>query len=195
MNYLAHIYLSGNDREVQLGNFIADSIKGKQLERYGIGIQKGIRMHRAIDYFTDTHPLVKKGGARLFPTFRHYHLVLMDMFYDHFLAKNWCEYSESSLADFAQDFYRFLEIRTDDLPLRNQKSLPYLIEENWLVKYAELDGLAYILKQMTHRIQYKVELWKGVDFLVQFYAEYENEFHAFFEDLQLYVRENPDARW
>jgi acyl carrier protein phosphodiesterase len=195
MNYLAHIYLSGNDREVQLGNFIADSVKGKQLERYETGIQKGIRMHRAIDYFTDTHPLVKKGGARLFPTFRHYHLVLMDMFYDHFLAKNWHRFADNSLEDFAQDFYRFLERRTDDLPLRNQKSLPYLVEENWLVKYAEIDGLTYILKQMTHRIQYKVELWKGVDFLEAFYTEYEDEFYAFFDDLQQYVRENPDAKW
>ena len=88
MNLLAHFYLAGNDIPLQIGNFIADFVKGKQINDFDKKVQEGIILHRAIDHFTDTHEIVKQSKQRLFPTYRHYAAVIMDIAYDHFLAKN-----------------------------------------------------------------------------------------------------------
>lgn len=195
MNYLAHLYLSGQNRQVQLGNFIADSIKGKQYLQYPDDVRKGIIMHRAIDFYTDTHPVFRKGASRLFGEFRHYHLVLMDMFYDHFLAKHWKEYATLPLHIFAQDFYGFLISKKAELPPRTQNLLPHLIRDNWLMKYETPTGLEFILRQMTHRIKKRYRLEEGVKYLIKFYPEYENEFFEFFDDIQKYVAENQEGKW
>ena len=90
MNFLAHIYLSGDDPNIQLGNFIGDFVKGRNLvEQFGHEIAKGIELHRAIDEFTDKHPIVKLSKVRLREKYRHYAPVIVDIFYDHYLAKNW----------------------------------------------------------------------------------------------------------
>lgn len=195
MNYLAHLYLSGDNRQVQLGNFIADSIKGKQYLDFPLNVQKGILMHRAIDTYTDTHPIFRKGASRLFGEFRHYHLVLMDMFYDHFLAKHWEKYAILPLPIFAQNFYGFLISKKAELPLRTQNQLPYLIRDNWLMKYQTTRGLEFILRQMSHRIKNKYALEKGIKSLIKFYPDYESEFFVFFDDIRQFVQENPEGRW
>lgn len=195
MNYLAHLYLSGDNRQVQLGNFIADSIKGKQYLQYADDIRRGILMHRAIDTYTDTHPVFRQGASRLFGEFRHYHLVLMDMFYDHFLAKHWEKYTTLPLHIFAQDFYGFLISKKAELPLRTQNQLPYLIRDNWLLKYQTTRGLEFILRQMSHRIKNKYALEKGIKSLIKFYPDYESEFFVFFDDIRQFVQENPEGRW
>ena len=89
MNFLAHIYLSGDDPELKIGNFIADAVKGKKYTTYPQKIQEGIILHRKIDSFTDAHPIVKKSASRLFSKYGHYNSVIVDILYDHFLAKNW----------------------------------------------------------------------------------------------------------
>lgn len=195
MNYLAHLYLSGNNRNLQLGNFIADSIKGKQYLQFEGDVRRGILMHRAIDSFTDQHPVFRKGASRLFSTFRHYHLVLMDMFYDHFLAKNWSHFSEVPLQIYAQDFYGLLISQKDRLPERTQKLLPHLVRDNWLVKYETPEGLEFILRQMTFRIKNKVPLHEGIGPLIHYYSDYEAEFFTFFKEIQIFIAENPGGKW
>ena len=98
MNFLAHIYLSGEDEGITIGNFIADGIKGKKYLSYPASIQKGILLHRGIDSFTDSHPTVRQSTARLHENYGHYSGVIVDILYDHFLAKNWEEYHEQDLA-------------------------------------------------------------------------------------------------
>src|SRR5690554_6869802 len=118
MNFLAHIYLSGNDEEVILGNFIADGIKGKTYENYPKGIQTGILLHRGIDTFTDAHPIVRQSTKRLHKNFGHFSGVIVDVFYDHFLAKNWKTYSNEPLEEYVQRFYGLLQRHYDSLPKR-----------------------------------------------------------------------------
>lgn len=187
MNFLAHIYLSEGNEAIAIGNFIADSVKGKSYTKYSEYIQKGIVIHRSIDFFMDTHPLVKQGADRLFPVFRHYHLVLMDMFYDHLLAKNWQLYSEIPLEVYSENFYQLLEKNIAILPDNTLRMLPHLRRENWLVQYATLEGLAFILFQMNYRIRHKVDLVSGIEIFRQYETEYKNEFEAFFEEVQAFV--------
>ncbi|MEX0290603.1 MAG: DUF479 domain-containing protein, partial [Flavobacteriaceae bacterium] len=94
MNFLAHIYLSFGDDEITIGNFIADSIRGKKYKHLPERVQKGVILHRAIDTFTDAHPTVRQSSKRLHENYSHYSRVIVDIFYDHFLAKNWKNYSD-----------------------------------------------------------------------------------------------------
>ena len=109
MNYLAHIYLSGDNKMIKIGNFMADSIRGKSYEVYERDIKRGILLHRAIDSFTDMHPIYRQSKHRLHSKYGHYSGVIMDIFYDHFLAKNWSLYSKTPLEEFTTDFYILLE--------------------------------------------------------------------------------------
>src|SRR5690606_29576564 len=104
MNFLAHIYLSGNDDLIRIGNFMADGIKGKDYEEYPEKLKTGILLHRFIDTYTDAHPIVRESTKRLHSKYHHYSGVAVDMFYDHFLAKNWSRYSDEPLDEFVQQF-------------------------------------------------------------------------------------------
>ncbi len=95
MNFLAHLYLSGNDEQLMIGNFIADSVKGSSYKNFPDGIKRGILLHRAIDFYSDNHSVFLKSVERLRPNYHKYAGVIVDIFFDHFLAKNWKEYSEN----------------------------------------------------------------------------------------------------
>ena len=139
MNFLAHIYLSGDDDLVKIGNFIADSIKGKKYLKYGLQIQKGIILHRAIDFYTDTHPVFKESSHRLSERYRHYSGIIVDIFYDHFLAANWKDYCDIPLEEYTLQFYALLKLNYEILPSNVKNILPYMIEQNWLLSYASID--------------------------------------------------------
>lgn len=184
MNYLAHIFLSGDDELLKLGNFMADEIKGKSYKNYPPEIQKGILLHRAIDDFTDHHPLVSKGAHRFFDELGHYNSVVIDMIYDHILAKRWKEYSDVELTVFAEDFYHLLDSNQHLLPKKIGKVVPYMIEHNWLLSYSKLDDLRHILRQMNHKTKHETQLHKGVDIYLAFQSEFDSEFTSFFEDIR-----------
>lgn len=184
MNYLAHIFLSGDDELLKLGNFMADEIKGKSYKTYPPEIQKGILLHRAIDDFTDHHPLVSKGAHRFFDELGHYNSVVIDMIYDHILAKRWKEYSDVELPVFAEDFYHLLESNQHLLPKKIGKVVPYMIEHNWLLSYSKLEDLRHILRQMNHKTKHETQLHKGADIYLAFQSEFDSEFTSFFEDIQ-----------
>ncbi|WP_286761150.1 acyl carrier protein phosphodiesterase [Salegentibacter sp. UBA1130] len=188
MNFLAHIYLSGDNSQLKIGNFIADSVKGKQYLDFPPEIQKGIILHRAIDTFTDTHPIVSKSVERLFDRYGHYSRVIVDILYDHFLAANWKEYCEIPLKEYTEDFYKLLEENFEVLPKPVQNFLPYMVADNWLYNYREIDGIEKILFQMNRRIKYRAKMHLAVEELREFYKEFENEFRMFFEDLRTYVK-------
>ena len=116
MNFLAHLYLSQNNTDILIGNFIADHVKGSQFYNYSKEIQQGILLHREIDLFTDTHPIVKQSMQRLHKRYRHYNGVIIDIFYDYFLAKNWSKYSDIPLQIFADTIYKFFQNIEINLP-------------------------------------------------------------------------------
>ncbi len=187
MNYLAHIYLSGNDNELKIGNFIADSVKGKQYLSFPEKIKQGILLHREIDTFTDAHPLVRKGTARLMPNYGLYSGVIVDILYDHLLAKNWKEYCSQDLEKYVAEFYELLTENYSVLPKRVKNFLPYMLQQNWLTSYASLSGIETILFQMNHRVKNGVKLHLALHEFQEFHSEFETEFRMFFEELESYV--------
>ena len=106
MNFLAHIYLSFDDDMITLGNFFADHIRGNKFKHFPVQIQRGIQLHREIDTFTDSHPIAKQSSKRLHKNYSHYSRVIVDIYYDHFLAKHWSDYSEVSLKEYVENFYQ-----------------------------------------------------------------------------------------
>lgn len=189
MNFLAHIYLSGDNKQIQIGNFMADGIRGNDYLNYPDDIQKGIVLHRAIDTFTDAHPIFRKSKHRLHEKYGHYSGVIIDIFYDHFLAKNWKKYSDEPLEKTAADFYENLSSNYAILTERTKGMMPYMIARNWLVSYASLEGLSMIMFQMDHRTKNRVDMHLSMNELKEFYTEFEEEFTAFFEELQLHCKE------
>lgn len=183
MNFLAHIYLSGDEEGVIIGNFIADGIKGKRHEKFPPEIAKGILLHRGIDSFTDAHPTVHQSTARLHKNYGHYSGVIVDILYDHFLAKNWSKYSDIPLDEYVEDFYGLLRKNFSTLPPRIQKMMPYMIVDNWLLSYATVEGISKILGQMNVRTKGISKMNLAVAELEEFYEEFEAEFISFFEEL------------
>jgi len=186
MNFLAHIYLSGEDEGVTIGNFIADGIKGKRYQKYPQTIQKGILLHRAIDSYTDSHLTVRKSTKRLHENYGHYSGVIVDILYDHFLAKNWKDYSDVSLDVYVANFYETLRNSYEILPTRIQRMMPYMISDNWLLSYATVQGISKILDQMNVRTKGVSKMNFAVMELEEFYAEFEEEFTSFFAELITY---------
>jgi acyl carrier protein phosphodiesterase len=189
MNFLAHIYLSGENDRLKIGNFMADSIRGNSFKKYPKEIRKGILLHRAIDSFTDTHPIYRQSKHRLHEKYGHYSGVIMDIFYDHYLAKNWNKYSQEKLEVYAERFYQLLKDNHHLLTDRVKAMLPYMIARNWLLSYASLEGLEMILFQMDHKTKNRVAMHEAMVELQQFNTEFEQEFFLFFEELQLFCRE------
>lgn len=183
MNFLAHIYLSGDDEGIILGNFIADGIKGKKYLKYPKKIQKGIILHRGIDSFTDQHPTVRLSTARLHKNYGHYSGVIVDILYDHFLAKNWKKYHPRPLDKYVSDFYQLLRSNFEILPSRIQRMMPYMISDNWLLSYASVPGISKILNQMNIRTKRVSKMNFAVLELETYYAEFEAEFTSFFSEL------------
>jgi len=187
MNYLAHIYLSGVNRELKFGNFIADSVAGKQYKNYSETIQKGILLHRAIDDFTDNHNIFRKHTKLLFKDYRHYSRVIVDLFYDHFLASLWSQYNSQKLEDFTKEFYDQIEKEFELLPDKMKRAFPYMKSQNWLLQYETISGLELILEQMENRTKFDSNLKKSISNLVENYDVFKNGFVLFFQDLQIFV--------
>ncbi len=189
MNFLAHIYLSFNDDEISIGNFIADSIRGNKYEHLPKKVQKGIFLHREIDTFTDSHPIARQSSKRLHKNYSHYSRVVVDIFYDHFLAKNWNNYSDIPLSLFVDNFYTLLENNKEILPENTKRMMPYLIGNNWLLNYAKLKGIAEVLNGMNRRTNNKSKMNFAIVDLEEHYSEFEEEFNSFFDKLIDFAKE------
>ncbi len=181
MNFLAHVYLSGDDTQLMIGNFIADFVKGRNLgDRYSAEIVQGIELHRAIDKFTDQHEVVQSSKDRLRPKYRHYSGVIVDMYYDHFLAKNWEAFHKMPLADFALRFYSVITAHESILPEDVQRMMPYMIRGNWFLNYAYKEGIHRALSGMSRRTPFDSKMDEAVTDLSKHYELFENEFNEFF---------------
>ena len=189
MNFLAHIYLSGDNDLITIGNFIADGVKGKRYQNYPAAMQVGMLLHREIDTFTDAHPTVRLSTKRLHKNYSHYSGVIVDILYDHFLAKNWSRYSEIPLKIYVDDFYESLRTNFELLPLRIQNMMPYMLADNWLLNYAEIEGIQNVLNGMNRRTNNISRMDKATNELKEFYDEFEEEFTTFFGELHKFSDE------
>ncbi len=184
MNFLAHIFLSGNSTEVLIGNFIGDFVKGKKYQDYPEKVSQGILLHRRIDSFTDRHPIAKHSAKLLRPDFGKYSAVLVDIFYDHFLAINFQHYSAVSLEDFSKEFYNILLTNQSMLPKKVQEFLPNMIENNWLARYANLNGIERTLLSLDRRTAYHTNLQGALLNLQEDYEKFQEDFEEFFPLVQ-----------
>jgi acyl carrier protein phosphodiesterase len=185
MNFLAHLYLSGNNPKIMVGNFIGDFVKGKNaLEHFDPEIIRGIELHRAIDEFTDSHPVVTQSKTRLRSKYRHYSGVIVDIFYDHLLAKNWDMFHPELLPDFADKAYGIVQAHHTILPEDVKFMMPHMIRGNWLVNYARIEGIERALNGMARRTRYESKMEQSTKDLIEYYTEFSSEFFDFFPALQ-----------
>jgi acyl carrier protein phosphodiesterase len=185
VNFLAHLFLSGDQPEIMVGNFIGDFVRGRNVyEQFKPNIALGIELHRQIDDFTDSHLVVMESKKRLRPKYRHYSPVIVDMFYDHFLAKNWQAYHALPLNLFATEAYSVITKFDEDLPERVRGLLPYMIQGNWLYNYSRIEGIHRALSGMSKRTPFESKMNEAVIDLEKFYSEFEGEFSMFFPELQ-----------
>jgi acyl carrier protein phosphodiesterase len=189
MNFLAHIYLSGDSDLIKIGNFMADGVRGNRHLELHSEIQKGIILHRTIDTYTDAHPIFRQSTKRLHANYHHFSGVIVDVFYDHFLAKNWNLYSDEKLEDYVDNFYNSLNTNHDLLTEKAQMMKPYMIQQNWLLSYKTIDGIEKILSQMDNRIKRESNMRFSVQELRLFYKEFEDDFTIFFNDLRVHSSE------
>ena len=184
MNYLAHIFLSGSDRRVQIGNFIGDAVKGEAYRAYPPGFREGILLHRKIDDFADRHPLVKEAVGLGRPLFGRYSAVVTDIFFDYFLAQDFREYAGTSLSRFAWGFYGVMVRNYFRLPDRIRGFLWHFILTNRLSRYASLEGIRQSLEIMVTYRNLQVSPEEAVAYLEQHREEWHALFREFFPQVQ-----------
>lgn len=189
MNFLAHLYLSQNNTNIMIGNFIADHIRGNNYEGFSKEIQQGIFLHREIDTFTDAHKIVRKSKRRLHKRYRHYDGVIIDIFYDYFLAKNWATYSAIPLDVYTKSVYHLFDKISLDLPKKSQQFIKYMIEYDILFNYQFKEGIAKVLNGMNHRTKGKSQMNLATEDLSILEAELEADFTIFFEDLVVFTNQ------
>lgn len=189
MNFLAHVYLSGDNDEIKVGNFVADWIKGSDFKRYSPEIQKGILMHRSIDTYTDNHPTIRKSKSRLAGDYGKYSGIIIDIFYDHFLANNWHSFSSISLPAFATKLYSVLDKYLVSFPLEIREVIPRFMQRHWLESYATVHGIENVLTGMSRHTSLPDHTVAAIQILNDQYEGLREEFFDYFPQLITYVKE------
>ncbi|MEM1138226.1 MAG: ACP phosphodiesterase [Bacteroidota bacterium] len=189
MNFLAHIFLSYPSEPLMFGNFIADYVKGNAYKSYPQTIQQGIIMHRKIDAFTDQHYMVKKSISRIRDAQGKYSPVVIDMFYDHFLAANWSDFHIAlPLPKFCEEVYQHFKKRAKYFPTKVKTFFPYMVKYNWLLSYAQIEGIENSLIGLSKRTSYKSNMSEATNVLMQYYEELKQDFYFFLPEIQAYCK-------
>lgn len=184
MNFLAHQYLSFDSKPVMVGNFIADTVKGAVSETYPKGIQLGIHVHRAIDEYTDSHPIVLETRKLLYPNFGKYAAVVQDVYYDHFLAINWGKYRDDRLHDFVLQVYQTLNANKEMMNAKALRILYYMEKHDWLTNYSTIRGIDRALQGLSHRASFPSNMENGIPPLKDNFAVLSQHFTTFFPELE-----------
>lgn len=189
MNYLGHLYLSPDTPDFLVGSLLGDFVKGAAVNDYTGDTRRGIELHRKVDQFTDHHDIFRQSVARISQERRRYGGIMVDVFYDHFLAKHWLEFHPEPLADFAQRVYGILREREPELPETLQLIAPRLIAEDRFSSYQRLDGIDLVLKRLSLRIKRENPLHSAIEELEQAYEGFEADFRRFLPEAELFARE------
>ncbi|MFN4259756.1 MAG: ACP phosphodiesterase [Gemmataceae bacterium] len=191
MNWLAHVLLSEPDIEFRMGNLLADVIKGQERKGRSERFLLGVRCHQVIDNFTDYHPLVWRSRSYLRDDFHHFTGILLDIFHDHCLARNWHRFADVPLSQFTHALYAELQEHIPTLPSLAAEVVARIIAEDRLGSYRELAGieqsLARLSRYLSHRLRRPVALAPAVCHLKKHYAAIEGDFLEFFPDLRSHV--------
>jgi acyl carrier protein phosphodiesterase len=190
MNYLAHIYLSGENSGVILGNFIADHVKGRRYLDYQPDVQRGILLHRKIDSFTDSHPEVFKCKELLRPEFGRWSGIVTDVFFDHFLAANWNDYSALSLSEFVGGVHSLFFASFRVLPFEVKQLLPFLVKNRRLESYARIESIREVLGIMSRRTSLPAKADFAIEVLEAEYRVLHTSFTSFFQDIMDEIEAN-----
>jgi acyl carrier protein phosphodiesterase len=187
MNFLAHLHLSYPDPHLMLGNFLADFLSNKQSAALIQPIQAGISLHRKIDTYSDQHAEISKSKRLLYPTQGKYALVLVDLFYDYFLAKNWSKYHDESLEAFCAVVYAIFEKHLPDVHPLASGYVERLIEHQWLEKYISYDGIEHSISRLISRTTFESNMEQGIDDLKLWEHSMNEHFNMFYPDIISYV--------
>jgi len=187
MNWLAHLYLSGNDPAMQIGNLLPDLLGPAELRGTGPAYRAGIERHYQIDSFTDAHPLFRRSTRRVGGELRRYGTIIVDVFYDHILSREWDRFSDTPREAFIQEFYRNLDRHLPHLPPLAADRLTRLREENWLGSYHDTGGVALTLRRISGRLRRPVALQEAVPALETDYPDFAADFDGFFPELRLHL--------
>ena len=180
MNYLAHLYLSGEQTEVMAGNFFADDVKGKAYLNFAPGLQKGMMLHRHIDNFTDSHPINYAAREKLHPYCHKYSSVALDMIYDHYLAREWKNYAAVDLGSFTVNCYRRIAPFASLFSPKMQHLFAAMSSQNWLIGYAKKEGLERSLAGLSKRAVNAKDLPHAMNALETHGRFFERQFRDFF---------------
>ncbi|HOP40222.1 MAG TPA: ACP phosphodiesterase [Geobacteraceae bacterium] len=187
MNYLMHLYLSGCDPEVLVGNLMGDFVKGRLDDRFPPGIRRGIEIHRKIDSFAAGNEFFLRSKRRIDPSFGHFRAVMVDLFYDHFLARYWDVYSAVSLEEFVRDAHRTLLCYETHLPPRLLQVLPRMFSRHWLLAYREVVGIETALRRMSERLRKPGRLAEGGAELAEKGEVFLSDFSLFLPEVSTYT--------
>jgi acyl carrier protein phosphodiesterase len=183
MNWLAHLYLSEPNAQFRVGNLLPDLTSAARLAFLPEPYQKGIRCHRQIDRFTDSHPRVHSCMRRFPPPYRRYGGVLTDVYFDHFLARDWPAYSKVPLPDFISEIYRDIEACSSVIPAEAKQPLQRMREEDWLGSYHFIAGVSDILGRISRRLRRPLDLNGSLPIFQKQETAFLDDFQAFFPDL------------
>ena len=189
MNFLAHLFLSGDNEKILVGNFIGDAVKGRQVDSFPAEIQVGIRLHRAIDSFTDTHPQVAKSKELFRRIYGKHAGIVVDIVYDYLLIRNGKTFSLNQLNTQIQHYYRVLNNHWSVLPSNIKRFLPIMVSNNWLKKYESIKGIEAVLNGMAHHRNIPHQASEAVHIIKNKQEELDRHFLIFFPELQQHVKD------
>jgi acyl carrier protein phosphodiesterase len=189
MNFLAHAYLSFDNKEVLVGNMISDFVKGKAQYDFIKSIRKGIVLHRLIDDYTDTHPVIKKAKEYFRPSYRLYSGPIIDILMDHFLANDPVQFGAGELKSFTQSVYQILNQYSSHLPLRFIPAFTYMQSEDWLFNYQYKEGIAKSVRGLVRRSSFLEDSATAIKIFNEHYIALEGCYTHFFEDVKIYAKE------
>lgn len=187
MNYLAHLFLSGDEEEVLLGNFIGDYVKGHNFRNYSEKVRRGIILHRNIDMFTDNNSIVRASKSRFKEIYGKYSGILIDILYDHYLALKWKDFTSRSLDEFVIFVHHVLKKFHDILPEEVKSFIPSFINNDWLNTYKSVEGIEIVLDKMSKRTSLPDETKFAIQVFREEYDYIEEEFLAYFPTLMDFV--------
>ncbi|CAI8952338.1 Acyl carrier protein phosphodiesterase [Pseudomonas fluorescens] len=190
MNYLAHLHLGGQRPGQLLGSLYGDFVKGRLQGQFAPDIEGAIQLHRSIDVFTDRHPLVDVALSRFSLTRRRYAGIVLDVFFDHCLARDWTLYADRPLALFTSDVYRVLSSERQ-LPERLARIAPHMVANDWLGSYQEFEVLEQVLRGISRRLTRPEELAAAMQELRRLYEPLSEDFRLFYPQLQDFARNYP----
>lgn len=194
MNFLAHTYLSGCNEEIIVGNFMGDYVKGRNYENYPELVKKGILIHRDIDYFTDMHPITRRNKQRIAPRYHKYAGIIIDIFYDHYLALLWDRFSDLPLGDFVNRTYDLLKRHYKVLPDPIKRWFPTFLENNWMMAYQSVDGIELVLERMAANTSLPDHSAYAVEVLSEQYEYFKEDFLEFFPLIISFLEEKYTLR-